>query len=370
MSAVAVVSVAPVTAEEPGDAALASVLGVGAAAAGLRAGRLAALLDPGFLAEAGWDPVTWLLAPETEHRLIRWDGSGRRPEAPARREPPGPAIPAGKCAVTACLRERRARRGREETRCALHARRWEAALLADPGLDGRRWNERAEPVPVTGQVNLRGLAPLAVVEMLYGVQQRVRAGCTSYCRTLRVLARELRQAQAPSLADLPAQEEKGRQGLLNSLTMHAGRAFADPRSEIAKDRWDLTVLGHHGWLDFTRISQEWLRESVKAWAAHDLPRRRGKQAGARLHEITGAMIRLSATLRAGKGDRGEDPAALGRADVEAFLHRLAFLTADGQMSAYCRVKTCQDAGRVLKGIRSLGLTRAAARPPAWRTTSP
>ena len=70
------------------------------------------------------------------------------------------------------------------------------------------------------------------------------------------------------------------------------------------------------------------------------------------------MIRLSATLRAGKGDRGEDPAALGRADVEAFLHRLAFLTADGQMSAYCRVKTCQDAGRVLKGIRSLGLTRA------------
>jgi len=30
-----------------------------------------------------------------------------------------------------------------------------------------------------------------------------------------------------------------------------------------------------------------------------LPRRRGKQAGARLHEIVGAMVRLSATLRAG-----------------------------------------------------------------------
>ena len=34
-----------------------------------------------------------------------------------------------------------------------------------------------------------------------------------------------------------------------------GRAFADPRTEIAKDRWDLTVLGHHGWLTFTGISQ-------------------------------------------------------------------------------------------------------------------
>jgi integrase len=364
VSAAAVASAAPVTAEEPEDAALAAVLGTGLAAAGPRAVRLAALLDPGFLAEAGWDPATWLLAPETEHRLIRWDGSRRRQEDPRRRESPAPVIPDGKCAVTACLRERRARLGRGETRCALHARRWEAAVLADPRLGARQWNERAEPVPVTGQVNLRGLAPLAVVEMLYGMQQRVRAGCTSYCRTLRVLARELRRLQALSLAGLPAQEEKGRQGLLNSLAMHAARAFADPRSEIAKDRWDLTVLGHHGWLDFTRITQEWLRESVKAWAAHDLPKRRGRQAGARLHEITGAMIRLSATLRAGREDHGEDPAALGRADIEAFLHRLAFLTADGQLSAYCRVKTCQDAGRVLKGIRSLGLTRAGG--PAAR----
>ena len=59
-----------------------------------------------------------------------------------------------------------------------------------------------------------------------------------------------------ALADLPAQEEKGRQALLSSLAMHAARAFADPRSEIAKDRWDLTVLGHHGWLAFTGISND------------------------------------------------------------------------------------------------------------------
>src|SRR5512135_2888298 len=142
-----------IAAEEPAGPSLASVLGDGAPAAGQRAARLAALLDPGFLAEAGWNPVTWLLAPETEHRLIRWDGSRLWQEAPARRGSPAPGIPGGKCAVMACLRERRVCRGREETRCALHARRWEAALLADPRLEGRRWNERAEPVPVTGQVN-------------------------------------------------------------------------------------------------------------------------------------------------------------------------------------------------------------------------
>lgn len=45
-----------------------------------------------------------------------------------------------------------------------------------------------------------------------------------------------------SLRSLPAKKEKVRQSLLNSLVTHLGRAFADPRTEIAKDRWDLTVL--------------------------------------------------------------------------------------------------------------------------------
>ena len=87
------VSAVRVTAEDPGDASLAAVLGAGFAAAGQRAARLAALLDPGFLAEAGWDPVTRVLAPESEHRLIRWDGERLRLEAPARREGPAPRVP-------------------------------------------------------------------------------------------------------------------------------------------------------------------------------------------------------------------------------------------------------------------------------------
>jgi hypothetical protein len=141
---------------------------------------------------------------------------------------------------------------RHETHCAVHAGRWEASHRADPQLDESWWNHRAEPVPVTGQANLRGLTPLAVVEALYGLQQRVRGECTSYCRFLRRLVRELRRTQVSSLRSLPAQEEKVRQSLLNSLVTHLGRAFADPRTEIAKDRWDLTVLGHHGWLAAAR----------------------------------------------------------------------------------------------------------------------
>ncbi len=352
-----------VVARSPAQTAPAAVFGDSDAITGQAVVRLAALLDPGFLAEAGWDPATWVLAPPAGHRLIRWDAARLDARAgqpgPGRRDAPLPVLGDGKCAVLACLRARRVHHHRQETYCAVHARRWAAARRGGPVPDQRRWNRTAEPLPVTGQVNLRGLAPLVVAELLYGLQQRVRAECTSYCRFLRRLAQELRQAQVSSLSELPAQNEPVRRSLASSLLAHLGRAFADPRTEIAKDRWDLTVLGHHGWLTFTGISQRWLREAVKGWAAHDLPRHRGKQAGARLNEIAGAMVRLSATLRAGRPDQGENPAELGRADIEAFLHRLAFLSADGQLSAYCRTKTCQDAGRVLTEIRSLGLTRSS-----------
>ena len=64
---------------------------------------------------------------------------------------------------------------------------------------------------------MRGLAPLVVAELLYGLQQRVRAECTSYCRFLRRLAQELRQAQVSSLSELPAQNEPVRRSLVSSL---------------------------------------------------------------------------------------------------------------------------------------------------------
>ena len=158
--------------------AAAAVFGDSDAITGQAVVRLAALLDPGFLAEAGWDPVTWVLAPPASHRLIRWDAARLDARAwqpgPGRRDAALPVLGDGKCAVLACLRARRVRHQRQETHCAVHAARWAAARRAGPVPDQRRWNQTAEPVPVTGQVNLRGLAPLVVVEVLYGLQQRVR----------------------------------------------------------------------------------------------------------------------------------------------------------------------------------------------------
>jgi hypothetical protein len=66
--------------------------------------------------------------------------------------------------------------------------------------------------------------------------------------------------------------------------------------------------------------------------------------------------RLSESLRR-RPDGGEIPALLGRADMENFLHRLAFQQANGQLSADRRRRTCLQVRMVLGRVRAMGLTR-------------
>ena len=63
------------------------------------------------------------------------------------------------------------------------------------------------------------------------------------------------------------------------------RALADPGSERAGDTWDLAIFGHAGRLSFAGITQPWLREAAKGWAAEELPRHRG--AGASNVQVEG-----------------------------------------------------------------------------------
>jgi integrase len=51
------------------------------------------------------------------------------------------------------------------------------------------------------------------------------------------------------------------------------------------------------------------------------------------------------------------PAALGRADVENFLNRLAFQQSAGQISLRLRERICRDLRQVLEHVRAVGLTR-------------
>jgi integrase len=394
--------------------------------------RLAALLDPAFLPEAGWDPAGRVLSLPAGHHLLgravcrvgecttnvhaglggvchrcftrltgqgltadQIAGSPQLPPLPARitecavpgcqreptvtqavlcesharqyrswvRKPPlgafladprvQPLSPFRSCAVLACTRAADGARGY----CNTHYQRWWTATRADPDLDEGYWQLGEPAVAEGGQVSLCGLPPLVVVQVLFGIWQRTRGGAKTTGTDLRAACRALRCQQVSSIEQCAAGEVPGKpaRSLLNALARHVRRALADPASEQVKDVWDLAVFGHPGRLSFTGIAQEWLRQAAKRWAAGELPRHRGKGA-TNVRAKINALARLSESLRA-RPDRGDLPAALGRADIENFLNRLGYLESAGTISRYHRNVICRGVRTILTGIRALGLTR-------------
>jgi integrase len=356
--------------------------------------RLARVIDPQFLAECGWDHAGQVLAPPSDHPQLGWQ------------EPVGEVSRAAACAVRGCLRSagssglcRSHRRGQvrrgvsvEEfttdparqalarfgicrvaacprdrcgglvAYCEPHQRRWIRERRANPGLDEARWYLSASPIVVTGQVSLAGMPPLITAQVLYGLQQRTRSGAHTRLQVLRLVVEDLRRSRAEAV-DTAAEDPSSRMGrekrtLLGALARHAALAVGDPEAERAKDVWELAVFGLRGRLSFTAISQPWLREAAKRWAADELPRHRSNGAGAVMRGLVGSVARLSHSLRANRRDDGDHPAVLGRGDIESFLHRLTYLASIGECSPELRVKICRDVKRILARIRALGLTRS------------
>ncbi len=122
----------------------------------------------------------------------------------------------------------------------------------------------------------------------------------------------------------------------------------------------MTLFGHHGTLDFTRITQPWLRRAAMDWASEEAPKRRGRAAANTIRVHIRALELLSTSLRLHRDDQGMDPSLLGRADIVAFLNRIAYLhTLEGtqQIFAYQRFKIIQRTAKLLRDFRALGLTR-------------
>jgi integrase len=264
---------------------------------------------------------------------------------------PLPPMPA--CSVAACTRPADGAGGY----CNTHYQRWRTALAADAEVDPHRWRARESGVAEPGQVNLRALPVLVVVEALFGVQQRVRGGAKITDAQLRVLCDGLRRRQAVSITTDRAEitRNKSVRSLRTALTQHIRRALADPGSEQAKDTWDLAVFGHRGNLSFAGVAQPWLAQSVKRWAAEQLPRHRGRGAARVRGKIN--ALRLLSEFLGRRPDGGLVASALGRSDIEDFLNRLAHLESVGEISRYRRNCICRDVREVLAGIRALGLTR-------------
>jgi integrase len=396
--------------------------------------RLAGLIDPGFLAEAGWDRASRTLTPAAEHLLlgrpvcaavgclttaksatrvcrgcvVRLAERGLTEADVALLPPPSGAAwttpGAGTCLVTGCPRpwtkaarplcpvhlvqRQQVDTGLEEflqrpdvlplpshgvcsvdacsrevpaagdTYCGAHVQRWRIARRAAGGdLDVETFQRTEPPVVRDGRVVLLGLDPLVVVQVLFGLQQRTRAGVSTPQAELRGICNDLRRQQVRGLQEYAVPPSRGCawRGMANSLILHARRGMADPAAEVGKDVWDMGVFGHRGTLSFTGISQRWLRQCVKGWAADDLPNRRGSWGHDKTRHHVNSMVILSDVLRM-RPDHGDHPAALGRADIEAFLARAAYLESTAAISTLTRVQTIREVRQVLTGLRQTGST--------------
>jgi len=261
----------------------------------------------------------------------------------------------GPCAAAACTRDRATRRG---PYCRTHAERLATAMKKDPGLDVGAWQRTTPAIAEGAQVSLRGLPPLVVAEVLYGLQERARAGVKTTQAYFRPYCDLLRREGAASIADVTLAGKSQYQAEIGgSFLRSARRLEMTPETERHKDEWDLFAFGHGGSLSFTGISQPWLREAVKRWAFDDLPRRRGDSVASLAQRKVSAIARLSESLRLQRADHGNVIGALGREDVTAFCNRLAFLAGQGQISEHMRWTFARSARLVLGRCRSIGLAR-------------
>jgi integrase len=276
--------------------------------------------------------------------------------------PAAPRPGLGSCAVWACQRVA----ARPSTKlCGAHDVAWRNAgrpelaafcRCAAPCLGDRG-----------GQVVLAGLSERVIRELLYGIQASVGEGRQVMIQVLRPAATLLRRCEIDSVADFDT--AGGRDPVRWFLRFTADRATlarACPETERAKDVWDLRVWGAGGQLSFvgggvchrsgsdpTRpITQPWLKEAAKAWAADALIRMTTGPVRAVV-----AAVGLWSEHLGRRADGGVDPSVLAHRDIEAFLARLGHLNQAGKLSASRRDRTIHLVAKFLRECREMGLAQ-------------
>jgi len=281
----------------------------------------------------------------------------RLPEFPG--HPEAAPLPGfGRCRARVCDRQAHGRRGLCRPRDVRWREQRRAGQVSSAGFGD--WCRTAAPVASGHQVIFRGLAPRVQAEVLFGLRERCRHGAlTSLCE-LRIFCRRLLAGNVSTIMSVEASQlARQQRRLIRDLQDAVSRAGISPGKEQRRDIWNTAVLGHgrRRVIDFTGISRHWLREAVRQWVAEELPTRRGDHATAILQDHVRRAEELSASLRLHRDDHGDDPCALGRADIIAFLARLKHREASGHISSWRRSATCRRLAMILRECRAPGLTR-------------
>jgi integrase len=270
--------------------------------------------------------------------------------------PAAPRPSFGRCQVATCTRF--AWRARPAL-CEQHHSTWRAAGRP-AGASFRTWCARQRSIDRDSRVVvLDRLAEGVRLEVIYGLQRAVEVGRRTRMADVQTAVNIVRAQGVASVRELSMDlVTPGTQALrfLTFTTDQVILALATPVSEAAKDDWDLRVFGHiPGLLHFSTVSQGWLKDTAKAWAAERIDMVETPRV---MQATLRALRALSESLRRNRSDAGTDPHLMSRADLTAFANDLSHLEAKGQLSPFTRRSWLLHVSRFLAEARAMGLSRA------------
>ncbi|MFF0818163.1 hypothetical protein ACFYVR_23850 [Rhodococcus sp. NPDC003318] len=163
-----------------------------------------------------------------------------------------------------------------------------------------------------------------VAEILFGLQYSYRTGNITEMHRLRPLCNQTACAQKVGTLEDLVTPTKRIESLRSTIVKATRVVLSDPETERHKDVWNLAVFGQgNRTLDFTGLTQPWLREVAKCWVSEDIPRRCGDAIGGIMQNYVASLTRLSESLRLHcPEDHGIVTALLDRTDAVTFLNRL------------------------------------------------
>jgi integrase len=227
--------------------------------------------------------------------------------------------------------------------CGRHFRAWQDSVAREsgrsPGVE--EWAAHQPPALARNQFSLAALAPTAQVELLYALQQRDRQGQKLDPTAVRRLIGALEGVEALALVtseDLCRKFPKDRRVAayarllwrIVALTFQTFLGVTHTRTDV----WEALALDleeprpgrrpNRAVVDFTPITQRWLREATKHWVATVRP-----ATGEVRRALQVATLASAALARRPGG--GHDPARLGFAEVTAVFDAVKGATrADGR----------------------------------------
>ncbi len=246
--------------------------------------------------------------------------------------PPRPA-----CLVAGCRSDARL----DVRLCGRHFRDWrlgQAGLVAGQRRGAEEWALARQQRLRVSQFSLAELAPTVRVELLYALQQRDRQGLRLDPQAVRTLVPALDGLESLATTSEAARRSRvGHRGIdasygrlawrIIDLTFEAFRGLA----HTDRDVWDALALDleaprpgrrpNRATIDFSPISQTWLREATKHWVTTVRPE---------TSEVKRAVqaATLASVALARRAGGGEDLAGLGFAEVTAVYE--AFKAACGE----------------------------------------